>query len=62
MGTDPTAAARWIGYCPRLSLTLVDAGGLLASSRRAVSRLALEAVKCNAVYGGSTHGITSEIQ
>jgi hypothetical protein len=50
MGTDPTAAALWIGYWPLLSLTLADAGGLLSSSRRAISKLFFDAAKCSAVY------------
>lgn len=45
MGTDPIAAALWIGYCPRLSLVRVLAAGLLSSRRLAISKLFFEAVK-----------------
>jgi hypothetical protein len=48
MGTEPTAAARWMGYWPRRSRTRVDAGGFAARRRRATSRFFLEATKCRA--------------
>lgn len=48
MGTEPTAAARWIAYCPRRSRTRVDA--LFSINTRAVSRFFLEATKCSAVW------------
>lgn len=47
MGTDPTAAARWIGYCPRLSRMRVE--DLFSKSSRAVSRFFLDATKWSAV-------------
>ena len=51
MGTEPTAAARCSGYCPRLSRTRVEAAGVCdSSSLRARSRLLLEARKCRAVW------------
>lgn len=50
MGTDPIAAALWMGYWPRLSLTLAEVGGLLANSCLATSRLFLEVAKKMAVY------------
>jgi hypothetical protein len=46
MGADPTAAARWIGYCPRRSRTRVEA--LLSIRRRAISRFFLDATKWRA--------------
>lgn len=49
MGTEPTAAARWMGYWPRRSRTLVDAGGVALISRRATSKFFLEATKWRAV-------------
>lgn len=51
MGTEPTAAARWRAYWPRLSRTRADAGGWLARSLRAMSRLFLEATKWTTVCG-----------
>lgn len=50
MGTEPTAAARWSGYWPRLSRTRVEAGGECSSSSfRARSRFDFEATKWRAV-------------
>jgi hypothetical protein len=48
-GTEPMAAARWMGYWPRMSLIRVDAGGEAERSFRATGRLRLEAVKWRAV-------------
>lgn len=47
MGTDPTAAARWMGYWPRRSRALVEA--LFSMRRRAKSRFFFEATKWRAV-------------
>jgi hypothetical protein len=56
MGTEPTAAARCSGYCPRLSRMRVEAAGVCdSSSLRARSRLLLEARKCRAVCGGGVN-------
>jgi hypothetical protein len=53
MGTDPTAAARWIGYWPLRSRMRVDAGGLAVERRMlATSRFLLEATKWRALCGG----------
>jgi len=49
MGTEPTAAARWRGSWPRLSLTL--ALHLLARRRRTVVMLILEVAKWRAFCG-----------
>lgn len=49
MGTDPTAAARWIAYWPRLSFTRAEAGGFWSRRRRARSTFFLEATKWRAV-------------
>lgn len=50
MGTEPTAAARWMGYWPRRSRTRVEAGGLAARRRRATSMFFFEATKWRAVW------------
>ena len=47
MGTEPTAAARWMGSWPLLSLVRVDA--LFSMSIPAWSRDFLEATKWSAV-------------
>ncbi|KAK3363884.1 WD40-repeat-containing domain protein [Lasiosphaeria hispida] len=61
MGAEPTAAARYSGYYPRLSRTRADAGGWCDSrSLRARSRLDLEAMKCRTVLGeegGAVDGV-----
>lgn len=48
-GTLPMDAALWMGYWPRLSFTLTDAGGLLARRVLVRSRLFFEVAKKIAV-------------
>jgi hypothetical protein len=50
IGTEPTAAARWIAYWPRLSFTRAKAGGLELRRRRAMSTFFLEEAKWRAVW------------
>lgn len=51
MGTEPTAAARWMAYWPRLSLTRAEAEGEWSRRRRARSMFFLEETKWSAVCG-----------
>ncbi len=51
-GSDPTAAARWMEYCPRRSRTRVEA--LFSIKMRATSRFFLEATKWRAVCSSLT--------
>jgi hypothetical protein len=50
IGTEPTAAARWIAYWPRLSFTRAEAGCLELRRRRAMSTFFLEEAKWRAVW------------
>lgn len=57
MGKEPTAAARWIAYWPRLSFTRADAGGVESRSFFAMSRLDFEAVRWRAVWFWKSGGL-----